>query len=384
MSFAAIAAGLGHAESNNDPNARGQVGSNIRSAARGKYQLTATTAEGLVRNFPSALRRYMGMSGEEILDALEGDEGQQELFQRALYKDQQNTIRAYGGDPDDPTAHALLHRWGGKTAKAYINGTLDYDAVPGNDKTHNETPRDYLKRFNRGYENMSQQPAQMPPDGGYPNQPNAFGTGAQHPSQHAGQPEMLPPDGGYGGQPQAFGGGPGAGSSAPGTSGYSWGAGGGANLGPAAAGLGGSFGDQTAELQELERMRQELEMLRAQQSGNPHAPQLPPDPTGTPPLGGGRPRVGGWRRFMNAMLPGQPFNPDGASMKDGIMNTFTAGERGDNVGQRRMKRVTKALRKAKKAESRGNTKRAQRKMRKASRLMNGEPTGLNRWLRENA
>jgi hypothetical protein len=83
---------------------------------------------------------------------------------------------------------------------------------------------------------------------------------------------------------------------------------------------------------------------------------------------------------MNAMLPGQPLNPDGASMKDGVMNAFTAGERGDNTGQRRDRRTAKAVRKAMKAHERGNYKRRDRKLRKASRINAGEPTGLNRWL----
>ena len=67
-----------------------------------------------------------------------------------------------------------------------------------------------------------------------------------------------------------------------------------------------------------------------------------------------------------------------------MMNTFTAGERGDNVGQRRDKRTAKAVRKAMKAHDRGNFKRRDRKLKKASRLNAGEPTGFNRWLRENA
>jgi hypothetical protein len=408
--------GVAKAESSNRYGALGPTGVGMKGPAMGKYQLTQTTLDALVDKYGHP--DLEGLSGQQRYDAFLNNPNIQEEMTRTLVKDQQNTIRNLGGDPNDPVALGIAHRAGtGDKLRKYIAGDLDMGDKIRDGAGLNESMGEWLGKA--GISPPAAAPAAQDPT--QVTSMSQFGPQAMmmQPGGEGGPPGMGQPYNPYtnpmagasmmgqappgidfmqspglqmqGFQMPNFAGMPGAQGEAPGGYGNPalmpqgpWGGMPGGEIGMGdPPGGGGGGGGGMGPLQAPPQgagpppMDPILQRILAEQGGT----QLPPNPPSEPLQSGTNPSpMPPLKRFGNAMLPGQPFNPDGVSMRTGLANSLTGGERGDGEIGRRERRIKKALAKATKLRAKGKDKRADRKERKADRLESGERVGGMRWL----
>lgn len=128
---------------------------NTESNASGTYQFLPSTIRRLQAKYPERLAKYAQMDPAAVALHMQAnaDPAMEEEFYDTLVDDQRQTIEGWGGDPDDPVAHMLMHRQP-TVAKEYIKaggGEKGFAAVKDikfSDK-YGETAGMYLNKYKK-------------------------------------------------------------------------------------------------------------------------------------------------------------------------------------------------------------------------------------------